>query len=323
VDRERREATRLNHSVTHILHGVLRRVLGEHVRQAGSLVAPERLRFDFSHRRAIDEPALARIEEEVNAHIRENAEVTTERWPTTTPSKPARSAFFGDKYGDRVRVVRMGEFSTELCGGTHVQRTGDIGLFKLRGESGRRRRHAPHRGDHRRRRARVGARVGAVAAQGSASCCAAARTTSPSASSACSRSRSSSRRQLQQLPAPGRPATRRRPAVGRRRRSRAARSSRRASTNPTPKRMLELADQLRERLGSGIVVLAGAHDGQVRLLAAVTKDLAGQVHAGKLVGEIAPIVGGKGGGRPELAQAGGQRPLADRRGIGAAVELVS
>ncbi len=321
VDRERREATRLNHSVTHILHGVLRRTLGEHVRQAGSLVAPDRLRFDFTQPVPIEAALLGRIEEEVNAHIRENAEVTTENMPYDEAIKAGALAFFGDKYGDRVCVVRMGDFSTELCGGTHVRRTGDIGLFKLRGESG------------------VAAgtrRIEAITGVGALEW---VRTSEQSLRKVAELVRGSEEdlaerverllaqqkqleRQLQQLQrqvagnqsgdllAQAREVNGRKIIAGR-------------VDNADPKRLLEIADQLRERLGSGIVVLASQQDGQVRLLAAVTKDLAGQVHAGKLVGQIAPLVGGKGGGRPELAQAGGSDPSQIDAALARAVELVS
>src|SRR6185295_7350526 len=136
IDRQWREASRLNHSATHILHAVLRERLGVHVRQAGSLVSPERLRFDFTHPSSIDEHLLTEIEEQANTYIRENAPVTSEEMPYDEAIARGALAFFGDKYGDRVSVVKMGEFSVELCGGTHVNRTGDIGVFKLRGESG-------------------------------------------------------------------------------------------------------------------------------------------------------------------------------------------
>jgi alanyl-tRNA synthetase len=136
VDRERRDAAMLNHSATHILHHALREILGKDVHQAGSLVAPERLRFDFAHRGPVPEGELETIEDEINGRIRENAAVTTEEMPYDKAIQAGALAFFGDKYGDRVRVVRMGDFSVELCGGTHVARTGDIGLFKLEGESG-------------------------------------------------------------------------------------------------------------------------------------------------------------------------------------------
>ena len=136
VDRTRRDAAMLNHSATHILHYALRDVLGTGVHQAGSLVAPDRLRFDFAHAGPVGEGDLATIEEEINARIRENAEVTTEEMEYDDAIKAGALAFFGDKYGDVVRVVRMGDFSVELCGGTHVGRTGDIGVFKFEAESG-------------------------------------------------------------------------------------------------------------------------------------------------------------------------------------------
>ena len=136
VDRIRRDASTLNHSATHILHYALRDVLGAQVHQAGSLVDPDRLRFDFSHQGPVSDDAMATIEEEINARIRENAEVVTEEMAYADALKAGALAFFGDKYGDRVRVVRMGDFSVELCGGSHVRRTGDVGLFKLEAESG-------------------------------------------------------------------------------------------------------------------------------------------------------------------------------------------
>ncbi len=321
VDRARRDAARLNHSATHILHAVLRRRLGPQVRQAGSLVSPDRLRFDFSQPSPIDDAALAEIEAEVNAHIRENAAVTTEEMAFDAAVKAGALAFFGDKYGDRVRVVRMGEFSTELCGSTHVQRTGDIGLFKLRGESGiaagTRRIEAMTgaaaldwvRAEERSLRRvsdllrgqddDLGARVERLLAQ-----------------------QRQLEKQLVQL---------QRQLAG----SQSGDLLEQAQTVNGKRiiasevdaadsaRLLELADQLRERLGSGVVVLASQHDGQVRLLAAVTKDLAGQVHAGKLVSQIAPIVGGKGGGRPELAQAGGTDPSKIGAALARAIELVA
>src|SRR5207247_4391356 len=136
IDPERRHGARLNHSATHLLHAALRRRLGEQVKQAGSLVTPERLRFDFSHHKPVDDAALRDIEDETNAYIRANAEVTAEEMSYDDAIRTRALAFFGDRYGDRVTVVRMGDFSTELCGGTHVTRTGDIGILKIRGESG-------------------------------------------------------------------------------------------------------------------------------------------------------------------------------------------
>ena len=136
VDSKFRRRTALNHSATHILHAVLRRELGDHVRQAGSLVSPERLRFDFNHTGAIPEEKLAAIEAHVNRHVREDAGVSIQESSYEEAIRHGALAFFGDKYGDRVRVVKIGDFSTELCGGTHIQRSGEIGIFKLPFESG-------------------------------------------------------------------------------------------------------------------------------------------------------------------------------------------
>ena len=136
VDPKHRQKTKLNHSATHILHSVLRRELGQHVRQAGSLVTPERLRFDFNHSGAIADEQLALIETHVNQHIREDAGVSIQEVSYDEAIRHGALAFFGDKYGDRVRVVKIGDISTELCGGTHVRASGEIGIFKLHSEGG-------------------------------------------------------------------------------------------------------------------------------------------------------------------------------------------
>jgi alanyl-tRNA synthetase len=321
VDRERREAIRLNHSVTHILHAVLRRELGAQVRQAGSLVAPDRLRFDFSQPAPIDDAVLGRIEEEVNAHIRENAEVTSEEMAFDDAIKAGALAFFGDKYGDRVRVIRMGDFSTELCGGTHVRRTGDIGLFKLRGESG------------------VAAgtrRIEAITGVGALEWVRASEQSLRRLGEMLRGGEGDLAARLERLLAQQKQLEKQLAQVQRQLagnqsgdllgQARTVNGKKVIATRidgADQKRLLELADQLRERMGSGVVVLASTENGQVRLLAAVTKDLAGQVHAGKLVSQIAPIVGGKGGGRPELAQAGGSDPSRIDEALARALELVS
>jgi alanyl-tRNA synthetase len=320
VDRERREAVRLNHSATHLLHGVLRRQLGAHVRQAGSLVSAERLRFDFSQPAPIDEAQLASIEEEVNAQIRANADVTAREMGFDEAIQAGALAFFGDKYGDRVRVVRMGGFSTELCGGTHVARTGDIGLFKLRGESG------VAAGTR-----RIEAITGAGALHWVQSTEQALRQvghlvrgSEEEVAERVERLLAQQRqleKQLEQL---------RRQMAGSQSddllaKAQTVRGVRVIASEvdaDDPKRLLELADQLRDRLGSGLVVLASKQNGEVRLLAAVTKDLTKTIHAGKLIGEIAPLLGGKGGGRPDLAQAGGKDASKIDAALARAVELV-
>ncbi len=303
IDRERREATRLNHSVTHLLHAVLRNILGHQLHQAGSLVTPERLRFDFTFQGPVPPDRLEKIEDEVNASVRANAEVTSEELPYPEAIRRGALAFFGDKYGDVVRVVRMGDLSTELCGGTHVRRTGDIGLFKLRGESGVAagvRRVEALTGDGAldwvQRREQVLREIGEILK-------------GPEEAAV---------EKLQKLVAQQKEIERKLQEL----QSKLAGSqsadllskARRVNgisvlaarvENVDDRALRELADRLRERLGSGVVVLGTARGDKALLLAAVTKDLAGQYPAGGIIKQIAPIVGGGGGGKPELAQAGG------------------
>src|SRR5206468_1202895 len=240
IDAARRDAARLNHSATHLLHAALRRRLGEHVKQAGSLVTPERLRFDFSHPKPVDDGTLRGIEDETNAYIRANAEVTTEEMAYDDAIKAGALAFFGDKYGDRVTVVRMGDFSTELCGGTHVQRTGGASRDLLADA-----RHVD------------GITVLATRVEGL-----------------------------------------------------------------DDKGLREMADRLRDRIKSGVVVLGAAQGERALLLAAVTKDLTGRYHAGNIIKQLAPLVGGGGGGRPDFAQAGGKDPARLDEALAAAYELL-
>jgi len=320
VDRERRDAARLNHSATHILHAVLRRRLGEHVRQAGSLVAPDRLRFDFSHSGPIDERTQSAIENEVNAHIRENAEVTTTEMAYDDAIKAGALAFFGEKYGDRVSVVRMGDFSTELCGGTHVQRSGDIGVLKLRGESG------------------VAAgvrRIEAVTGTGALDWIRTREETLREASALLRGPEDELAERVERLLAQQRELEKQLAQLQRKMagsqsddliaRVQTVRGKQVIAAEvegADPQRLLEMADQLRDRLGSGVVVLASQQNGKVNLLAAVTKDLTAQVHAGKLISQVAPIVGGKGGGRPEVAQAGGKDASKIKDALAKVAELV-
>jgi alanyl-tRNA synthetase len=320
IDVARREAARLNHSATHLAHAALRHRLGTHVKQAGSLVDPTKLRFDFSHHKAVSADDLRAVEDEVNAHIRANAEVTVEEMPYDDAVKAGALAFFGDKYGDRVTVVRMGDFSTELCGGTHVRRTGDIGVFKIDAESGvaagvRRLEAVTGAGaldEIRRHEALLGdiallLKAGEQEAKGKLE-------------KLLQQSRELERRvqELQSKLAGG--ATRDVMADARQVNGITILATKVDGLDD--KGLRDMADRLRDRIKSGIVVLAAAQGDKAMLLAAVTKDLVGTYHAGNIIKQLAPIVGGGGGGRPDFAQAGGKDPTKLDAAIAAAYELV-
>ena len=310
---EIRDATRRNHTATHLLHAALRQVLGPHVKQAGSLVAPDRLRFDFVHLSAVSRDELLRIERIVNDQIVRNTPVLTEVKSTDEAIAGGAMALFGEKYGDRVRVVSIPEFSMELCGGTHVQRTGDIGLFVATEESG-------VAAGVRRIEALTGA--GAVAwvqqqRQSLDNVLSALHTTAAQSVEAIQRLQSESKRlarevdQLKMKVAMGGGA--RSASTGPE--SADGRDIREVSGVKLVTRRVEglekgalrgLSDSLRDRLGSGVVVLVSEVDGKVSLVVAVSKDLTSRVQAGRLVKELAPIVGGGGGGRPDFAEAGGK-----------------
>jgi len=321
IDRTRRDAARLNHSATHILHAVLREHLGTQVRQAGSLVAPDRLRFDFNYHGPVAEPQLQDIEEDVNARIRENAAVRTEEMAYPDAIKMGALAFFGDKYGDRVRVVRTGDYSIELCGGTHVGRTGDIGVFKLRGESGvaagvRRVEALSGEGalqwlHGREQQLRaigellhgseedVAARVARLVAQ-----------------------QRDLERQLKQLQS--KLAGSQSDDLLRQARQVDGVTVLAAEVEGADDRGLrDLADRLREQIRSGVIVLGTTRGERVLLLAAVTRDLTKRYHAGEIIKRIAPLVGGGGGGKPDLAQAGGKDPAGLRKALEAVYQIVS
>jgi len=306
IDVARRARTRLNHSATHLMHAALRHRLGAHVQQAGSLVAPDRLRFDFNHPHAVADVELADIETEVNEQVRANLAVTTEEMAYDAAIAAGALAFFGDKYGDTVRVVRMGDYSVELCGGTHVSRTGDIGLFKLRSESGVaagvRRIEAQTGGgalDAVREHEATLRTIGAMLKGGAAD--------APVRLEKLLAQQKELERRIAELQA--------KLAGGQ---SRDVMSEARDVDGMTvlatrvdgldDKALREMADRLRDRVGSGVVVLGAERDGRALLLAAVTKDLTKRVHAGNLIKALAPMVGGGGGGRPDFAQAGGKDP---------------
>ncbi|HBY7783139.1 TPA: alanine--tRNA ligase [Klebsiella aerogenes] len=303
VDQARRQRIRLNHSATHLMHAALRQVLGTHVAQKGSLVNDKALRFDFSHFEAMKPEEIRAVEDLVNAQIRRNLAIETNIMDIDAARESGAMALFGEKYDDRVRVLRMGDFSTELCGGTHAARTGDIGLFRITSESGT---------------AAGVRRIEAVTGEGAiASLHAQSDQLSDIAQllkgdshsigdivrAALERTRQLEK-ELQQL-----------------KEQAAAQESANLSSKAEeingvkllvselagvePKMLRTMVDDLKNQLGSTVVVLATVADGKVSLIAGVSKDVTDRVKAGELVGMVAQQVGGKGGGRPDMAQAGG------------------
>jgi alanyl-tRNA synthetase len=303
VEEERRQRIRHHHSATHLVHAALREVLGDHVKQAGSLVAPDRLRFDFSHFQALTAEELVRIEKLVNDWILENAEARTAVTSFDQARQEGAVALFGEKYGDSVRMLRMGPHSLELCGGTHVGRTGDIGFFKIVSEgplaAGVRRMEAVagkvalqyvHALESELRKAAqilkvgsfdVGERVQRLAAE--------------------LKALMRQRDQDMQKAATAGAGT----LVESVRMLNGVQVVVHRADDLDPKGMRELADKVRDKLKSGVVVIGSGGGEKATLLVAVTKDLCERVNAGKLVAALAEVVGGKGGGKPDLAQAGG------------------
>jgi alanyl-tRNA synthetase len=308
VDEERRQAVALNHSVTHLLHAALRQALGDHVTQKGSLVGAERMRFDFSHFEGLTMATIRRIEELVNAQIRANHDIATQVMDLEAAKAAGAMALFGEKYEDDVRVVRMGDYSTELCGGTHAKRTGDIGFFKIIAESG-------IAAGIRRIEAVTGKSAIDFMHQLAEQIEEAAALIKGDQFSLGSKVRQlldkskMMERELEQLKA-----------------KLAAQAGSdllsqvieikgqkvlvAALDDVDPKSLRGMLDELKNRMKSGVVLLATSDEGKVNLIAGVTSDLTGKVKAGELVNLVAQQVGGKGGGRPDMAQAGGTQPEA-------------
>ena len=306
VDGELRARAAYNHSATHLMHAALRRVLGRHVQQKGSLVDPWKTRFDFSHDKALSAEEIREIEKLVNDEVRSNHAVEAQLMKYDEAIKHGAMALFGEKYGDEVRVIGMGEFSTELCGGTHVKRTGDIGFFKIVAQSavaaGIRRVEAvtgPGALDYVQQQTtalegvaemlkanptEIGARLNQIMDNVRGLEKELARLKSKLASSQ------------------GDDLAERATQVG------AARVLAAALEGADAKSLRETVDKLKDKLGSAAVVLAATEGGKVALVAGVTADLTGKVKAGELVNFVAQQVGGKGGGRPDMAQAGGTDP---------------
>ena len=306
VDGERRAATRLNHSATHLMHAALRQVLGEHVQQKGSLVDPERLRFDFSHFEPVSRQQLQAIEALVNAQIRANAAVETRVMPVDQAMQMGAMALFGEKYGEQVRVLSIGDFSVELCGGTHVTRAGDIGLFKILSETG-------IAAGVRRIEAVTGAmalgyveeaekRLGEVAGLVKAG--------REDAAAKVAQLLERNRRLEKELEAlKARLASSQGSDLADRAQDVAGIKVLAARLEGADAKSLrDTVDQLKNKLGAAAIVLGAVQGDKVALVAGVTKAETARIKAGELVNHVATQVGGKGGGRPDLAQAGGSQP---------------
>jgi alanyl-tRNA synthetase len=327
VDTSIRQATMRNHTATHLLHAGLREILGKHVKQAGSLVAPNHLRFDFSHFTAVEDQELQDIEDLINKEVLRNQRVEViENVPIDTAINQYHAmALFGEKYGDKVRVIRIGDFSTELCGGTHTGATGEIGLIKILKEgsvsSGVRRVEAitgegslqHFRKDHQLENVVAGL---------------AAREASVSPAEALKLELDKKDAEIKRLAR----------ELDQARMKQASSSTANISENVKNvngikvlahrvdnlerSQMRTLVDQLRDKIGSGVVVLGSASNGNVSLIVGVTKDLTSRIQAGKVIAPVAQKVGGKGGGRPDLAEAGGKDPSALDAALGGSFDVV-
>ncbi|HDS3817095.1 alanine--tRNA ligase [Morganella morganii] len=303
IDEERRNAIRLNHSATHLMHAALRQVLGEHVSQKGSLVNDKYLRFDFSHFEAMTPAQIREVEALVNAEIRKNEPVVTELMDLEDAKAKGAMALFGEKYDERVRVLSMGDFSTELCGGTHAARTGDIGLFRIISES------ATAAGIRRIEAVTGSGALESVNQQSDALSAVAQLVKSDEAGvsekvkAALDKIRTLEKelQQLKEQQAAQESSSMTKDAVS----VNGVKLLVKQLTNAEPKMLRTMVDDLKNQLSSGIIVLSTISDDKVSLIAGVTKDLTGKVKAGELVAFIAEQIGGKGGGRPDMAQAGG------------------
>lgn len=306
VDASRRDNTKKNHTATHLLHEALRVVLGDHVTQKGSLNDPERLRFDFSHFEAVTKEELQRIEDMVNLEIRKNIDLNTELMAIDAAKDKGAMALFGEKYDDEVRVVSIGDFSIELCGGTHVKRTGDIGLFKIVSEGG------------------IAAgvrRIEAVTGEGAVAYINKQAETLSAIAALVKGDGNNVLDKVSALVERAKGLEKEIAQLNDKLTSAAGASLLDAAVDVNGVKLLVanvegteskalrgMVDDLKNKLGSGIIALGVANGDKVSLIAGVTKDLTGQFKAGELVNHMASQVGGKGGGRPDMAQAGGSQP---------------
>ncbi len=320
VDENWRQSTVLHHTATHILQSALRQVLGDHVKQSGSLVAPDRLRFDFTHFSPVEERELERVEELVNQMIRENVPVATKVTSYDEAIKGGATALFGEKYEDKVRLVRIGKLSQELCGGTHARRSGDIGMFKIVSESG------------------VAAGIRRIEAVAGAEALRFVRkeeeelgNIGESVKAEPGKIFSKVKKLLEEQRGLEKDFQRLQAKLtdqsslellDKVKEVSGIKVLAAAVGESDPKRLREMTDGLKERLKSGIIVLGGKEKDKVSLVIVVTKDLTKKYHAGNLIKEIAQVVGGSGGGRPDMAQAGGTKPEKLTEALNKIYELV-
>ena len=315
--------TTANHTATHLLHKALKDILGPTVQQAGSLVAPDRLRFDYTHHQPLTDEQIKQIEDAVNDKVRENLEVTKTVMPIEQAKQSGAVAMFGEKYGEQVRIVAAGDYSREFCGGCHVNRTGDIGIFKITSDrslaAGVRRMEAVTGRGALRMFQKLDDATSTLASQANV-----ALDELPTYVRSLQEKQKQLEKELKQLKV--------RLATG----GGAATSSNddafvdvdgikliaKRIDDITGGDLRNLADTFRSKIKSGVVVLGSAADGKVTLLTAVTKDLLGRIQANTLIAKLAPIVGGKGGGKPDLAQAGGKDPDKLNEALGRAEEAL-
>lgn len=321
VDEEKRKATALNHSATHLLHAALRDLLGDHVKQAGSMVSPDRLRFDFSHFTRVTPENLIEIEQLVNSRIRNNLPLHTDEMSKEEAFKTGAMAIFEERYGETVRLVQIGDgVSMELCGGTHTERTGDIGLFRIVSESA------------------VGANVRRIEALTGKAALQYDQQQSRELRTAASLLKTSTDRlgeRLGQLLKEGKEKDRELESLKGKLLSRKSEDllsgvreidgikviSRELEAD-SPKDLRESADRIKDKLGSGIILLGSKHEGKAMLTCTVTKDLVNRFRAGDIVKQLSGIVGGKGGGRPDMAQGGGNKPEKLEKALEAVCDLI-